>query len=340
MESTMVYTMIIFGIIFIFLGSYCLKKCYNKNTWIAAFVKIAAISLPVITVCSVQDIMGNSSMSFEVINGTDIVMSMMIIGKMFCERSCLYDNERRDILSGLAYGVSVFVILLFLAGNYGIKQNTKTYITWTDGVILIAIAGIFFVVSVLKNRDQTEWVALCKTDILMLLAGIVFDIAGGILISVRAYRYPVMLGMTQKKFASVIFPLIIFVPQLIAYYSKLHANFIIACQQKTFGKSCNATSDKLHLDNKSADLRKQNVSYKESEIIAISINICLLTIGISALIKDIRINIYNLYDIMFIPIVYFIVWILVKCERVKERVIGCTILTMYLAYIIFTFGVL
>ena len=94
------------------------------------------------------------------------------------------------------------------------------------------------------------------------------------------------------------------------------------------------------MDNKSADLRKQNVSYKESEIIAISINICLLTIGISALIKDIRINIYNLYDIMFIPIVYFIVWILVKCERVKERVIGCTILTMYLAYIIFTFGVL
>lgn len=332
----MSYILILCSLVLLTAGFFCLDKEYklitsnkNKYNWlIAAFLKIAAISIPAGTVCISACIIGNSGILTGILLGTAMFMLLVVVGKIFLTDGNIFDRREIDNLSvSLSYAVFVTALLLYLSGNYLSRENIKNnQITWNEGLILIILFMAYMLLQLINiikicRYQNTGFLTVLKDimgyirkeiisirNILLFIFSIVLTATGAILVTVSSYQVAAEMGISQNIFSVFINVIIVNMP------------VVVIC-------------------NKMFCTGAGNILYDVSGIISVSCNLLILMTGIASVIcGSIKITIYNIYDILFLALSYLIVWICIKIQRISIRLVGCLMITLYIGYIVFVFN--
>jgi len=325
------YILVIFNIILLVIGSFCMGRVYylltiNKsknNDLIAAVFKNAAISIPYIVVCITASIIGNNEIAIGILLGSNIFLLLVVTGKTFLSGNyVLNDLEKNDILARLSYAGFSTVILLYLAGNYLSPGNGKhNQIIWQEGLVLI-ILSIFYIVlqaadiiKFYKNNsidiygdiiDILKYISarlLTPVNILLLITALVLIITGSVILTLSSYKVAILLKISQNTFSVFIDVIIIFIPLIMLY----------------------------------GVMDDAGMFYNVSKTISFSANLMVFMAGISPLICSIKVTTYNIYDIIFLAASYFTAWICIKFSKKGTRLTGCLMITMYIFYMVFVF---
>lgn len=309
--------MILFGMVLLFMASYFSNKVYK----IAAFERIAAILLPITVGSIVAGLFENSEISFGIVIGSNIIYLLVVTGiNMMTDN----ENERdNNLIVTLNYGIIMMIIILFLSGDYLLQSYVKiNYISKFDGIIIILLNIIFILytgygyikeninklIQKIKNVVKND-----KKEILFVALNIICNIIGTSVIVKRVIMYSGGIKIKQNIIGLCILPVVINVPNIISIIK-----YNISKENK---------EDKKEIQREN---NKKNISHKY-------IMACILSalgLGISSIINNIHITIYNIYDLIFICISYIIVWGLCKFRKIKTKSIGCIMVSIFLVYMI------
>lgn len=326
------YILSVSGIVFIIIGSYCFYKLLDlikvdksrNNEIIAAFFKIAAISIPIIAVCLTAVIIENSEIVIGTLFGVNMFMFLVVIGRMLLlHEFILSKTEKSCVLSRLSYAIFSTVVVLYLAGDY-LRSNKEiqSQITSSEGIVLLLIFIFYMVLQIgnilklYRNEDVSlkEQIRnilyilrneiICLKNIIILICGIVSYILGGVLIAIYSYKIAINFGISQNIMSVFFISLVI------------GASATIILSKRENDLSFNIVNDLY-------------------DIISVYSNLLILILGISSVMFSIKITMYNIYDIIFLIVSEFIMWICIKVSKKSLRLSSCLMITLYIAYMVF-----
>lgn len=309
--------MILFGIVLLFMASYFSNKVYK----IAAFERIAAILLPITVGSIVAGLFENSEISFGVVIGSNIIYLLVVTGI-----NMMIDNEYKsdgNFIVNLNYGIIMMIIILFLSGDYLLQSSVKfNYISKYDGIIIILLNMIFTLytgygyikeninkfIQKIKNVVKND-----KKEILLVVLNIICNIIGTSVIVKSVIMYSGGIKIRQNIIGVCILPIVINIPNIISTII-----FNIGEVKKEYKK----------------EIQKDNNIKNISDKYIMACILSTLGLGISSIINNIHITIYNIYDLIYICVSYIIVWGLCKLRKIKTKSIGCIMVSIFLVYMI------
>ena len=323
------YILFIIGVILIILGSYCLKK--------ANYFIITAISVAVIVISITASILENNEIVIGTLLGSNMFLLLVLIGRIFISG----DNgiNRNSIFISLSYAIAISVIILYLSGSYfATNSSNENCISTSDGIILLLIAFSYIIMyfvnivkenkciynnnqdiysdrsnieiirnTCLKNKKVKEFLAN-RIVCFYMISGVLLCIIGEVLITINSYKIAVNIKISQNVLSVIVITIVTFIAIII-------------------GSSISA--EKINSNN------IWQYEYSVDRLIAFTINITIFALGISSIICNIKITMYNIYDMMFLTIAYILVWLMLKILKKNIRIAGCVMVTMYIAYMVF-----
>jgi cation:H+ antiporter len=300
---------LIFGATWLVDGASAIAKKRNISNLVIGLTIVAfGTSSPELVVNVLAATSGNAGFSFGNVVGSNIINILIILGisaviyPMAVKSPTIWIEIPLCFLSAL--------ILLVIANDVFLDGATETYISRTDGLILLAFFFVFMYYSWFAMKKGNEDHAIKLKDIstkksaFMIVGGMVLLAGGGQLIVHFASRFAVDYGISDR---------------------------IIGLTVLAFGTSLPELSTSV------VAALKRNVDISMGNIIGSNIFNTFLILGISSTIQPIRLESSANLDLLVNLVATLLVFIFVFTRRGRkiDRIEGAVMVALYVAYLVY-----
>lgn len=305
--------------IFLVIGIVLLIKCadifVDGSSNIAKFLGVPSLvigltivafgtSAPEAAVSITAALSGQNDISIGNVVGSNICNLLLVLGlsALFNPLKAKKDIIFRDYL----FSLLSYIVLLFLVVDSFIENKGTSYITFSEGLILLSFLVVYLyslLISSLKNKKEKQ-IKEKRTkfefkNIIYIIVGLIGIILGGNLVVEGATKIAKSLNITENLIALTIVAIGTSLPELVTS--------IVAAKKKE------------------TDIAIGNV-------LGSNVFNIFFIVGTSSTLRPLSLNIESLIDIIIMTIVGIIVYIFILKDKKITRKSGILMLLMYLAY--------